>query len=146
MFEAATQDALEAVGTDRDLPERMAARRSERLVYNRFATHLPDWKEIKAAGEQLSVSEPIENPYQGELKRFKGLVESGDLDRLVARYPLRESRVFERIVTALGCRNRADYERMVVARVRDDADLTEDLKERLGSLAELLDDGRSNDA
>ena len=146
MLEAAKENALQAIGTDQDLPERMAARRSERLVYNRFAAHLPDWREIKAAGEQLTISEPIENPYQDELNRFNGLVKSGDLDGLIARYPLRESSVFERIVTALGCRNQADYARMVVARVRDDARLTENLKERIRPLAELLDGGRSNDA
>ena len=146
MLEAAKQNALEAIVAGQDLPERMAARRSVRLVYNRFATHLPDWKEIKAAGEQLRISDPIENPYQGELNRFNGLVKSGDLDGLIARYPLRESRVFERIVTALGCRNQADYARMVVARVRDDASLAENMKKRIRPLAELLDGGRINDA
>ena len=146
MLEAAKQNALESIGADQDLPERMAARRSERLVYNRFATHLPDWREIKAAGQQLTISEPIENPYQDELSRFNGLVESGDLDGLIARYPLRGSSVFERIAMALGCRNHADYARMVVARVRDDASLREHLKERIKPLAELLDGGRSNDA
>lgn len=138
---AANQSALEAIRADQNLPERMAARRSERLVYNRFAAHVPDWKEIEVAGEQLTINAPIENPYQGELNRFNGLVESGDLDGLVARYPLRESRVFERIVTALGCRNRADYEHMVVARVRDDESLVEKLKRRIKPLSELLDAG-----
>ncbi|MDE2823104.1 MAG: hypothetical protein OXK79_06325 [Chloroflexota bacterium] len=102
--------------------------------------------EIKAAGEQLTISEPIENPYQGELDRFNDLVESGDIDGLIVRYPLRESSVFERIVTALGCRSQSDYERMVVARVRDDANLAENLKERIRPLAELLGGGRGDDA
>ena len=146
MLHTATQNALKAIRADEDLPERMAARRSERLVYNRFATLLPDWREIKAAGDQLTISEPIKNPYQDELNRFNGLVESGDLEGLIVRYPLRESSVFERIVTTLGCRNQADYERMVVARVRDDVNLAENLKERIRPLAELLDGGRSNDA
>lgn len=139
MSQAATTNALEIVGADEDLPERMAARRSERLVYNRFATHLPDWREIKTAGERLRVSEPIENPFQDELTCFKGLVESGDLDGLVARYPLRESSVFERILTTLKCRNRADYERMVVARIREDERLADKLKQRIKPLSELLD-------
>lgn len=146
MLEAAKQNALETIGADQDLRERMAARRSERLVYNRFKTHLPDWNEIKVAGEQLTISEPIENPYQGELNRLNDLAESEDLDGLIARYPLRESNVFKTIVTTLGCRNRADYERMVVARVRDDISLSENLKERIRPLAELLDGGRSDDA
>lgn len=146
MLAAVRKSALEAIGADHDLPERMAARRSERQVYNRFASHLPDWREILAAGEQLTISKSIENPYQGELDRFNSLVKSGALDGLIARYPLRESNVFERVVTALGCRSRADYERMVVARVRDDAGLAENLKERIRPLADLLDAGRSNDA
>ena len=146
MLEAARQSSLEAIGADRDLPERMAARRSERQVYNRFAAHVPDWKEIRAGGEQLTISGPIANPYQGELNRFNGFVKSGNLDALIARYPLRESSVFEKIATTLGCRSRSDYERMVVARVRDDAGLARNLKKRIRPLADLLDAGRSNDA
>ncbi len=146
MLEAAKESALEAIGADHDLPERMAARRSERLVHYRFTSHLPDWREIRAGGEQLTISEPIENPYQGELNRFKGLVESGDLDGLMARYQIRESSVFERIAATLRCRSQADYERMVVARVIDDADLTRNLRERLGPLAEWVDHGRSSDS
>ncbi len=146
MLAAVRKSALEAIGADHDLPERMAARRSERQVYNRFATHVPDWKEIRSAGEQLTISGPIANPYQGELNRFNGFVESGSLDALIARYPLRESSVFERIATTLGCRSRADYERMVVTRVRDDAGLAKNLKKRIRPLADLLGAGRSNDA
>ena len=77
---------------------------------------------------------------------INSLVQSADLDELIARYPLRESSVFDRIATALGCRNQTDYARMVVARVRDDSSLTEILKERIKPLAELLDGGKSNDA
>ena len=146
MLKAAKRDALEVIGTDQELLERMVAKRSERAVYNRFATRLPNWKDIKAAGKKLKISDPIENPYQDELNRFNGLVKAGNLDGLIGRYPFRESRVFEGIVTALGCRNQADYARMVVSRVRDDASLTEILKQRIKPLAELLDGERSNDA
>ena len=146
MISTATRSALKVIADTGGLSERMAARRSERLVYNRFAIHLPDWRRIKAAGEQLTITEPMENPYQGELNRFNSLVETGDLDGLIARYPLRKSSVFEKIATALGCRKRADYERIVAVQVRDDTSLTEKLKERIRPLAELLDGGRSNDA
>ncbi len=145
MIRAVKQNALSAIVNEVGLAERMAARRSERVVYNRFATRLPDWKEIKAAGQQLTISEPIENPYQEELYRFNGLVESEDLDGLIARYPLRESKVFKRIVSGLGCRNQADYANMVVARVRDDVGLTKHLKERIKPLAVMLDGKSSND-
>ena len=106
---------------------------------------MPDWKKIRAAGEQLTISEPIANPYQGELNRFNDLVKSENLDALMAHYPLRESSVLERIAETLRCKNRADYERMVVARVKDDASLAKKLKKRIKPLADLLDAGRSSD-
>ena len=138
MLHAATQNALEAIRADENLPERMAARRSERLVCNRFATHLPDWREIKATGGQLTINKPIENPFQGELDLFNNLNETGDLDSLIKRYPLRESGVLDSIAKALECGNRENYERMVVARVRDDESLALKLRERISPLAELL--------
>lgn len=139
MLKAAKQNALEAIGADQDLPKRMAARRSERMVYNRFMTQLPNWKEIKATGGQLTINKPIENPFQDELDRFNNLNESGDLDSLIARYPLKESSVFESIAKALECGKRGNYARMVVARVRDDRNFARKLKKRISPLAELLD-------
>ena len=141
MLEDATQRALEAIRAAEDLPEIMAARGSERLVRNRFAIHLPDWQGVKAAGEQLTISEPIENPYQGELNCFKGLVGSGDLHGLIARYPLKHSNVLDRIAQTMRCADRADYERMVVARVRENESLAHKLKDRIKPLTELLDAG-----
>ena len=145
MLEKAKRNALEAIATDQDLPSRMAVRRSEKLLCSRFETHLPYWKVIKASGEQLRICESIENPFHGELSRFKDLVNAGDIDGLIARYPLRESRVLEGITTGLRCRNQGDYARMVVARVREDAGLTETLKARIKPLAELIDREASND-
>ena len=141
MYEGAKRKALEAIRTDEELPERMAGRRSERQVYNRFVSHLPDWRAIKADGEHLAINGPIENPYQSELSRFKSLVEARDLDGLTSRYPLRESSVLERIGAALGCRMRADYERMVVARVREDEGLAAEIRRRIRPLAEYLSGG-----
>ena len=63
MLHAATQNALEAIRADDNLPQRMAARRSERLVYNRFATHLPDLERDQGSGwttdNQQTNREPV---------------------------------------------------------------------------------------
>ena len=139
MLSAATQSALKVIADTGGLSERMAARRSERLVYNRFTARLPDWKEIKATGEQLTINKPIENPFQDELDLFNNLSEAGDLDSLITRYPLRESGMFDWIAKALECGKRENYERMLVARVREDDDLARKLKDRIKPLAELLD-------
>ena len=146
MISTATQSALKVIADTGGLSERMAARRSERLVYNRFAAHLPDWKEIKTSGTQLTINKPIENPFQDELDLFNNLIEAGDLDSLITRYPLRESGVFDSIAKALECGKKENYERMVVTRVRDDESLARTLKERISPLAELLDAQISHDS
>ena len=139
MISRATQSALRVIADTDGLAERMAARRSERLVYNRFTAQIPDWKEIKATGGQLTINKPIENPFQDELDLFNNLSEAGDLDSLITRYPLRESGVFDSIAKALEWGKKENYERMVVARACDDESLARKLKERISPLAELLD-------
>ena len=139
MISTTTQRALKVISDARGLPERMAARRSERLVVNRLTAHLPDWKEIMATGEQLTVNKTIENPFQGELDIFNDLNEKGDLDGLVMRYPLRQSDAFDSTAQALECGTKERYERMVVARVRDDERLARKLKERISPLSEFFD-------
>ena len=146
MISTATHSVLKVIADTDGLSERMAARRSERLVCNRFAARLPDWKEIKATSGQLTINKPIENPFQDELDLFNNLNEAGDMDSLIKRYPLRESGVFNSIAKALECGSRENYERMVVARVRDDESLAHKLKERIGPLAELLDAQTTHDS
>ena len=139
MVRMATEGALDAINNADDLRERMAAKRCERLVRSEVESLVPDWRTIKQSGEHLQFPASVESPYPGELTRFKELESSEDLDGLIARYPLRESNVFDKITQALRCIDRADYERMVVARVREDEDLACKLKQRIQPLAELLD-------
>ena len=124
--------------TKSDTAERMAARRCERQVRKEALSVLPKWKAIRAdRGESISFCVPL--PYADELRRYRQLVDEGALDQLIARYPLRETRVFEDIATNLRCRHRKDYERMVVARIGKDGDLARKLKTRVGALARVLE-------
>ena len=79
---------------DRNLIERMAARRCERRARNAVLSCVPSWQAIQAEAE-AGITIRIENPYAEELSHVESLVQSGALDDLVARYPLRESRVFD---------------------------------------------------
>ena len=139
LISTATENALKVIVDTDNLAERMAARRSERLVYNRFRVQIPDWKEIKASGEQFTINKPINNPFQSELDFFNNLHKNGDLNSLIVRYPLRESEVFGQIAQALECRNMENYERMVITGLHDDKNFVHKLKERINPLAELLD-------
>ena len=146
LISTATQNALKVIVDTDNLAERMAARRSERLVYNRFRVQIPDWKEIKASGEQFTIKKPIDNPFLGELDFFNNLHKNGDLNGLIMRYPFRESKVFGQIAQALECRNMENYQRMVIAGLHDDGNLVRKLKERINPLAELLDAQTTHDS
>ena len=138
MNELATERALEEIRGDDGLAERMAARRCERTVRNRMLSVIPDWKKIQASHEKLQIAECIDSPYPGELLRFNELVASGNLDALVARYPLRDSRVFDVIAQCLKCCDRDAFHKMVLSRIRADEDLAMKLKQRISALSQAL--------
>ena len=79
------------------------------------------------------------HPYPKELECFNALADNGELDSLIARYPLRDSRVFETIVQTLGCPNQELYQQLVVKLVREDEDVAKCIKKRIGQLSEVLD-------
>ena len=81
----------------------------------------------------------VDSPYPDELNRLQEFIAAGDLDGLVARYPLHKSRVFDAIAEALACPNRSHYEKIVLSRVRADAELAQKLKERIDLLSTELD-------
>ena len=122
---------------NREFAERMAAHRCERQIREQAFSKLPDWKLIKKdAIQRWCVS--IESGFSYEVKRYTESVEAQNLDELVARYPLRETGVFDEIAKALKCRDRWDYERMVVARIQDDKKFRDHLKKRLRPLVDEL--------
>ena len=139
MIQSVIRRALQTIMQDDGLAERMAARRCERTVRNRMLSVIPDWRQIQASNEKLQIAECIDSPYPDELQRFNQLVVSGNLDALVARYPLRDSRVFNVIAQCLKCYDRDAYHKMVLSRIRADEDLALKLKQRISALSEVLD-------
>ena len=121
------------------LAERMAARRSQRQLQDEMLSKLPSWKELVNANTDSDLVVRVDSSYPEELKRFKKLVADEKLDDLVARYPLRESQVFNKITEALECHSRSNYQRMVLARVRNNENLASKLKQRVNHLSRALE-------
>ncbi len=138
MIRKAMQSAMEVIN-EKGLPERMSAKRCERRVRNKLQSRAPDWKEIQRSGEQRHICLTVDNPYVDELKRFQDFTNDKRLDDLVARYPLKESRVFHEIAKSLKCEGRNAYERIVVSCVKKNGDLAFKLKQRIESLSKALD-------
>ena len=81
--------------------------------------------------------------YLEELDYFNELVKEAEIDQLIARYPLRDSRVFEIIATTLECQNQENYQRMVLVQIENDKELACKLKSRIDAPPEILDSAES---
>ena len=139
LIKVAEDEAFKELNNNKDkLDERMAEYRCDR----RILLNLADGKSIQDKKvERKSIS--IDAIYHEALAEYKKAVTSRDLNKLVARYPLRDSRVFEVIGNALECRNRHVYQSMVIARIKKDDELKGSLKKKLGGLSEKLDSGET---
>ena len=138
--ESMMQSALDAVFValaEDGLAERMAARRCEHVVRNRIVSEAPDWETIRD-DEKSCFNISVTSPFQQELARFRELFEAKDFDQLVARYPLRESRVFDRVARALEFKKRDLYEQTLIARIHSDAALAEKLRQSVGPLSRAI--------
>ena len=137
LIKAARQKAFEVL-RNQDLAEEMAAWRCERQVRELFLSKLPNWQSIRANPTQ-PICASIDLLYCEELERFNQLVKEEDLDQLVARYPIDRSPAFQEIARELRCRDRSDYQHMVITLIRNDNQLAQVLKSRIGQLSEALD-------
>ena len=131
--ESALQAAFIAL-RESGLAERMAARRCEHLVRDQITSQAPGWKTIRdQAVSDFQIS--LKSPFQDELARFTELLNAKAFDQLVARYPLRDSRVFDAVAHALEFSKKELYEQTLIARVQSDAVLAEELRARIGPLS-----------
>lgn len=131
LIKAAENKALEVLHNNEDkLDERMAKFRLDR----RILLNLADEDKTR---ECKSIS--IDATYHEVLAEYRKAVTSRDFNKLAARYPLKHSRVFEVIATALECRDQDVYRSMVIAQIKPDDELKARLKQKLGGLSEKLD-------
>ena len=138
-FEEKAIEVLKDPKKSPKLAERMAARRCERQVQALFRSQIPKWRSIMDNPTQSIYVSINPHPYPKELKHFNTLVDNGELDNLIARYPLRDSQAFETIVKTIGCPNQELYQQLVVKLVREDEDVAKCIKKRIGQLSEVLD-------
>ena len=135
MSESVTQEVLDALNQN-VVAERMAARRCESRVRDQILQKIPNWESIKNNQTEIKIN--VDSAYYDELARFKELVAEGKLDDLVARYPLRESDVFDIIVKVLKLKDRDTYKETLVSRIKADRALAEKLRKRIEPLATRL--------
>ena len=111
----------------------MAARRCESNIRQQILSRLPTWKTILNQ-EAFSPSVDTKDLFQQELSRFTALLESVELDQIIADYPIRESEIIEAIVKPLRL-NRETYRKTLISRIKQNPELAYKLRERVGPLS-----------
>jgi len=80
---------------------------------------MPTWEQLLSQqGKPINVE--VESPFLSEFNRFVEARDDQRWDELVSRYPIRETGAYSSIATEMGCRDRSQYERMLVARIKAD--------------------------
>ena len=135
MVEDAKSRALEELGQG-NLAERMAARFCERKVREELQSQMPDWRTI-SGNPSHTITLDTGKWHQEELSCFEQLIADKDLEKIIARYPVRESGILDSIASAFEL-NKKNYQDTLIGRVRTDADLAMKLKQLIQPLADAL--------
>lgn len=118
--------------------EHLAARLAEYEIRERVLSELPARQDLASAGGTIAIS--LLSPYPTELAALRALVEAGDLEAIINRYPVRSSGVLEAIAKALKFSSQTQYEKAVREAVGADESLAVRLRAKLGSLSAKLSD------
>ena len=135
MVEDAKNKALEELGQG-DLAERMAARFCERKVREELQSQMPDWKTI-SGNPSHTITLDTGKWHQEEISCFEQLRADKDLEKIIARYPVRESGILGTIASAFEL-TRKNYQDTLIGRARTDANLAVKLKQLIQPLSEAL--------
>ncbi len=135
MVEDAKNRALNELGQG-DLAARMAARLCERKVREELQSQMPNWTTI-SSNPSHTIMLNTGKWHQEEISCFEQLLADKDLERIIARYPVRESGILGSIATAFVL-NKNTYRDTLITRLRADADLAEKLKQHIQPLADAL--------
>ena len=135
MVEDSKNRALDELGKG-DLAERMSARRCERKVREELQSQMPDWKSIpNNPNHTITLNTGVW--HQEEVSYYEQLLTAKNLERIIARYPVRESDVLGGIAAAFELTTK-NYQDTLIGRVRTNADLAEKLRQRIQPLADTL--------
>ena len=113
--------------------DRLAARMVEQAVKDEISLKMPDWKKI-AAGQNVSIEVDAQSHFQAERSRLEGWIAAGEIDKIIARYPIRDTSALGAIANALQFTGLTQYESAVRKLVLDEPSVRTELLKFFGNL------------
>jgi ABC-type cobalamin/Fe3+-siderophores transport system ATPase subunit len=128
---AAAESALIAeVSTHAD---RLAARMAEQAVKDEISLQIPDWKKIQS-GQTVAITVDAAKVYEAERNQLSSWIAAKDIDKILARYPVRDTGALGAIASALLFKSRQVYEAAARKIVSDDSEIKARLLSHFGNL------------
>ena len=135
MTQEARQNGLDAAMQE-GIAESMAARLCEESLNSGLRSRLPGWEQIRN-NPNCVIELSAQSSYASELSHFLDLLKKGNIDAIIARYPVRYTNMLAEMVKVFDL-NKKNYENTVITRIRSDASLAEKLRQRVQPLSDVL--------
>ncbi len=109
LVSAATDALLMNVAAHSD---RLAARMTEQAVKDEISLQMPDWKMIQLS-HTIGIAVDAQAIYQAERAQLASWIAAKNVEKILARYPVRDTGALGAIASALQFKTRAVYEAAV---------------------------------
>lgn len=130
LIESATNAALSSLSHQ---VQRLSERAVEKSVRSEIDLHWPKLEDV-AAGRAVDIRIDIAGKVQDEVNLFQGLLSNGDIEKIICRYPLRETGALNAIALKLGFQSRSKYEAAVIKLLIDDDTALNELRSLFADL------------
>jgi len=129
-LQAANAAALDAI---RPHVQRMSERAVEKTLRDVLDKHWPKQSDI-AAGRPISITIDVAATVAAESGELNTAINDGNIERIVCRYPVRETPLLTEVARKLGFQNREQYENAVRKLLMDDSNALAFVKAYFGTL------------
>lgn len=113
--------------------QRLSERAVEKTLRDKLDKHWPKQAEI-AAGNPISITIDVAATVNEEVTEFNQAIADQNLEKIIARYPVRETAMLTEITRKLGFQTRSQYESAVRRLLMDDGTALDFVKSLFGSL------------
>lgn len=126
-------NALMRYGTAERMAERLCVRKAEAEIIQKFR-----YKKLVRGDAAGQIALKVDSSYHAEVARFTTLLNTEDLDKIVARYPIRESELPRAVAEALRHKNAKYYEEAVLALIPGNATLANSFRQKIARLTQAI--------
>jgi hypothetical protein len=134
--------ALKAIHRHRD---RLCARVATRKLHELVLSSTPGPNEV-VSGNDVSIVLPVSNFISREFLLFDTAIANSDYQKLVQRYPLRETPALSEVASQMGFRTRKEYEAAVLKACGDEEGIRSLVIGWLGPLSKMLGENQASNA